>query len=107
MSGGAVVRVRGVWSTVGVTCPLRVFRRWWSHRVSPTPGVRGRAEIEYVRELFVATGDDSPAINTAVRDTLLWVLGGITALELMEHYLVTGADHHCFTCPARGPEPEG
>ena len=32
--------------------------------------VRSETEIKDVRELFTETGDDPPAINTAVRDTL-------------------------------------
>lgn len=62
--------------------------------------VRSEAEIKDVRELFIATGDDPPAINTAVRDTLAWVLGGISTEELVEQYLVAGRDFQCFTCPA-------
>lgn len=61
--------------------------------------MRGEAEITNVRERFIATGDDSPAINTAVRDTLAWVLGCVSTEELMDHYLVTGDDFRCFTCP--------
>jgi hypothetical protein len=61
--------------------------------------VRSEAEIRDVCELFVATGDDPPALNTAVRDALTWVLGGIPVEELTEHYLVTGVDYRCFTCP--------
>jgi hypothetical protein len=62
--------------------------------------VRNADEIEAVQEVFTATGDDPPAINTAVRDTLTWVLGGISTEELIAEYLVTGSDYHCFTCPA-------
>ncbi len=62
--------------------------------------MRSEAEVKDVKELFTTTGDDPPAINTAVRDTLTWVLGGISTEELMEHYFVTGADFQCFTCPA-------
>ncbi len=62
--------------------------------------VRSEAEIEDVKELFTGTGDEPPAINTAVRDTLTWVLGGVSTAELMEEYLVMGGDFHCFTCPA-------
>lgn len=64
--------------------------------------VRGAADIRRVRERFLATGDDPPAVNTAVRDTLAFVLGGISAEELMDQYLVVGEDYRCFTCPA-GP----
>lgn len=62
--------------------------------------MRSETDITDVRELFLATGDDPPAMNTAVRDTLAWVLGGICTEELIEHYLVVGADYQCFTRPA-------
>lgn len=62
--------------------------------------MRSEAEIRDVHEIFVATGDDPPVMNAAVRDALTWVLGGISVEELTEHYLVMGADYHCFTCPA-------
>ncbi|MGH3912304.1 MAG: hypothetical protein ACRDTC_02660 [Pseudonocardiaceae bacterium] len=61
--------------------------------------MRSESEIKVVRELFISTGDDPPAINTAVRDTLTWVLSGISAEELIEHYFVMGNDFQFFTCP--------
>lgn len=61
--------------------------------------MRSESEIKVLKELFLTTGDDSPAINTAVRDTLTWVLGGISVEELIEHYFVMGVDFQCFTCP--------
>lgn len=61
--------------------------------------MRDESEIKVLRELFITTGDDPPAINTAVRDTLTWILGGIPTEELIEHYFVMGNDFQCFTCP--------
>lgn len=61
--------------------------------------MRSAADIKGVKELFTGTGDDSPAINTAVRDTLSWVLGVISTKELIEEYCVMGEDFQCFTCP--------
>ncbi|MGH3814859.1 MAG: hypothetical protein ACRDUV_20840 [Pseudonocardiaceae bacterium] len=58
--------------------------------------MRSEADIEDVKELFTGTGDDSPAINTAVRDTLSWVLGGISTEELIEQYCVMGEDFQCL-----------
>lgn len=62
--------------------------------------MRSEADIEGMKEIFTGTGDDSPAINTAVRDTLNWVLGGTSTEELIEEYCVMGEDFQCFTCPA-------
>lgn len=62
--------------------------------------MRSEAEIKDMKRVFTATGDDSPAVNTAVRDTLTWVLGGICDEDLVEEYSVTGEDFQCFTCPA-------
>lgn len=62
--------------------------------------MRSEADVKAVRELFTGTGDDSPAINTAVRDALSWVVGVISAEELIEQYCVMGEDFQCFTCPA-------
>lgn len=69
------------------------------HPASEGERVRGESEIRVMRELFITTGDDPPAINTTVRDTLTWVLDGISAEELIEHYFVMGNDFQCFTCP--------
>lgn len=76
---------------------LAVLVRPSAHRITT---VRSEADIRDMREQFVKTGDDPPAMNTAVRDTLLWVLGGIADEELIREYLVTGRDYLCFTCPA-------
>lgn len=62
--------------------------------------MRSETEIRDVNKLFTATGDDPPALNTAVRDTLTWVLGGIPTEELISEYCVKGENYHCWTCPA-------
>jgi len=74
------------------------------HPASKGDTVRSESEIKVMKELFITTGDDSPAINTAVRDTLTWVLGRISTEELMEEYFVTGRGFQCFTCPAAWSE---
>lgn len=62
--------------------------------------VRSETEVHDMREFFIMAGDDSPAINIAVRDALAWVLGRVPDEELIEEYFVTGGEVHCFTCPA-------
>ncbi len=66
---------------------MRALREPWLCWMRCPPGTApqnggdamwGEAETRGMKEVFVATGDDPPAIDTAVRDTRTWVLGGIT-----------------------------
>lgn len=61
--------------------------------------MRSEADVKGLHAVFVATGDDSSAINTAVRDTLQWVLDNIPTEEMIDEYLATGQEYQCFTCP--------
>jgi hypothetical protein len=77
-----------------------LFLGFWNSQDKPMVAeqMRSEAEIIKARESFIATGEDPPAMNAAVRDTLAWVLGRFGIEELMDEYLVVG-DAECFTCP--------